>query len=152
MVILILMAPFIWALAIRRVQREAYSHLWLNRKLNRGPLIALELVRIMVAILHVGILLSVFFSTAVAILSALGVMIFAIIIFRNKLQSFYDRIEKQFLFNLNARENRKLATPAIVPWDAHLAEFKVLPESDLIGKPLQELALARKVWDQRCIG
>ena len=110
-VILILMAPFIWALAIRRVQREAYSHLWLNRKLNRGPLIALELVRIMVAILHVGILLSIFFSTAVAILIALAVMIFAIIIFRNKLQSFYDRLEKQFLFNLNARENAKLATP-----------------------------------------
>jgi len=143
-VILILMAPFIWALAIRRVQREAYSHLWLNRKLNRGPLIALELVRIMVAILHVGILLSVFLSTAVAILSALAVMIFAIIIFRHKLQAFYDRIEKHFLFNLNARENRKLATPAIVPWDAHLAEFKVLPESDLIGKPLQELALREK--------
>jgi CPA2 family monovalent cation:H+ antiporter-2 len=144
LVILILMAPFIWALAIRRVQREAYSHLWLNRKLNRGPLIALEFVRITIAILHVGILLSIFFSTVVAILIALAVMIFAIIIFRNKLQAFYDRLEKQFLLNLNERENQKLATRSIVPWDAHLAEFHILPESDLIDKPLKELALREK--------
>jgi CPA2 family monovalent cation:H+ antiporter-2 len=138
------MAPFIWALAIRRIQREAYSHLWLNRKLNRGPLIALELVRIIVAIFHVGLLLSIFFSTAVAIIIATVVMIFAIIIFRKKLQSFYDRIEQRFLFNLHERENLKIHRPPIVPWDAHLAEFQVLPESDLIGRELQELALREK--------
>ncbi|HEX6227395.1 MAG TPA: cation:proton antiporter [Chryseolinea sp.] len=143
-VILILMAPFIWAMAIRRIQREAYSHLWLNRKINRGPLIALEFVRIIVAIVHVGILLSIFLSTALAVLIALGGMVLAIIIFRNKLQSFYDRLEMQFLINLNERENQKLMTPSAVPWDAHLAEFKVSPESELIGRPLQELALREK--------
>jgi CPA2 family monovalent cation:H+ antiporter-2 len=143
-IILILMAPFIWALAIRRIQREAYSHLWLNRKLNRGPLIALELVRIGVAIFHVGFLLSIFFSTAVGILIAIAVMIIAIVIFRKKLQLFYDRLEQRFLYNLNEREFRKPSRPAIVPWDAHLAEFQVLPESDLIGKALRELALREK--------
>jgi CPA2 family monovalent cation:H+ antiporter-2 len=143
-IILILMAPFIWALAIRRIQREAYSHLWLNRKLNRGPLIALELVRIGVAIFHVGFLLSIFFSTAVGILIAIAVMIIAIVIFRKKLQLFYDRLEQRFLYNLNEREFRKPTRPAIAPWDAHLAEFQMLPESDLIGKPLRELALREK--------
>ena len=143
-IILILMAPFIWALAIRRIQREAYSHLWLNRKLNRGPLIALELVRIGVAIFHVGFLLSIFFSTAVGITIAIMVMIVAIVIFRKKLQLFYDRLEQRFLYNLNEREFRRPTRPAIVPWDAHLAEFQVLPESDLIGKALRELALREK--------
>jgi CPA2 family monovalent cation:H+ antiporter-2 len=138
------MAPFIWALAIRRMQREAYSNLWLNRKLNRGPLIALELVRIIVAIFHVGLLLSIFFSTAVAIIIALAVMIFAMILFRKKLQSFYDRIEQRFLFNLHEREYKKVRRPPIVPWDAHLAEYQVLPESVLVGKELKDLELREK--------
>jgi CPA2 family monovalent cation:H+ antiporter-2 len=143
LIIFILMAPFIWALAIRRIQREAYSHLWLNRKLNRGPLVALEIVRIIVAIVHVGILLSIFFSTMVAIVIAIIVMVVAIILFRRKLQAFYDRLEKLFLYNLNEREYRKISRP-MVPWDAHLAEFQVLPESNLIGKELQELALRER--------
>jgi monovalent cation:H+ antiporter-2, CPA2 family len=71
-------------------------------------------------------------------------MIIAIVIFRKKLQLFYDRLEQRFLYNLNEREFRKPTRPAIVPWDAHLAEFHVLPESDLIGKSLRELALREK--------
>ncbi|HZI25455.1 MAG TPA: TrkA C-terminal domain-containing protein, partial [Chryseolinea sp.] len=142
-IILLLMAPFLWALAIRRIQKEAYSHLWLNRKLNRGPLIALELLRIAVAIFHVGFLLSIFFSTSVGILIATISMVIAIFLFRRKLQAFYDRLEKRFLYNLNERELHK-TRPAIVPWDAHLAEFQVLPESNLIGKELQEIALRER--------
>src|SRR5688500_3061938 len=88
------MLVFLWALAIRRIQKEAYSHLWLNRKLNRGPLIALELLRITVAIFHVGFLLSIFFSTSIGILIATVTMVIAIFLFRRKLQAFYDRLEK----------------------------------------------------------
>jgi monovalent cation:H+ antiporter-2, CPA2 family len=142
-IILLLMAPFLWALAIRRIQKEAYSHLWLNRKLNRGPLIALELLRITVAIFHVGFLLSIFFSTSIGILIATVTMVIAIFLFRRKLQAFYDRLEKRFLYNLNERELHR-TRPAIVPWDAHLAEFQVMPESNLIGKELQEIALRER--------
>jgi CPA2 family monovalent cation:H+ antiporter-2 len=143
-VILVFMAPFLWALSIRRIQRDAYSHLWLNRKLNRGPLIALELVRIIVAVFHVGFLLSIFFSTTVGILIATFAMVLAIFIFRKKLQAFYDRLEKRFLYNLNEREFQKISRPPIVPWDAHLAEFEIAPESNLIGKELQEIAWREK--------
>ncbi|MBT1696434.1 cation:proton antiporter [Fulvivirgaceae bacterium PWU4] len=140
-IILMLMTPFIWALAIRRIQREAYASLWLNRKINRGPLIMLEMVRIIVAVLHVGFLLHIFFSASVAFVIALTAMGLAIVIFRNKLQSFYDRIERRFLYNLNERENLKVAKPEVTPWDAHLADFEVIPESALAGKQLHELGL-----------
>lgn len=138
---LVLMTPFIWALAIRRIEREAYSNLWLNRKINRGPLIALELVRIGIATVHVGFFLNIFFSGAVAFVVAISAMILAIIIFRNKLQAFYDRIEKRFLYNLNERETQRSSRTPIVPWDAHLAEFQVPPESILVGRKLKDIAL-----------
>src|SRR5688500_3683077 len=104
LVTLLLVVPFIWALAIRRVAREGYKNLWLNRKLNRGRLIAIELSRIAIAVLHVGFLTNIFFSFSVAFVIAIAAMAAAILIFSHKLQNFYDKIEKRFLLNLNERE------------------------------------------------
>lgn len=138
---LLLMVPFIWALAIRRVAREAYKNLWLNRKLNRGPLIAIELVRIGIAVLHVAFLMNIFFSLSVAFIIAVAAMAFAILIFSHRLQLFYEKIEKRFLLNLNEREMQKTIRPEITPWDAHITDFEIVPEFPLAGKQLQELAL-----------
>ncbi len=141
---LLLMLPSIWALSIRRIKREAYSNLWLNGKLNRGPLIAIEIARIVLAALLVAVLIHLYFSISIAIIIAVGSMAIAITFFNVKLQVFYDRVEKRFLSNLNERENKKAARAAIAPWDAHLATFDVVPEFDLVGKELQELQLREK--------
>lgn len=143
-VTLLLMAPFIWALAIRRIQKDAYSNLWLNRKLNRGPLIAIELTRISIAVIHVGFLVNMFFSPPVTFVIAIGSMAVAVLIFSQKLQFFYDRIERRFLTNLHEREAQKKPRYEITPWDAHLATFEISPEFPLAGKPLLELALREK--------
>jgi len=63
------------------------------------------------------------------------------VIFSRKLQSFYNKLEKRFMLNLNARENQK---PDILPWDTHLTEIKVSPESDVVGKTLSELMIREK--------
>jgi len=141
---LLLMVPFIWALAIRRIAREAYKNLWLNRKLNRGPLIAIELVRIVVAVLHVAFLMNIFFSLSVAFVIAVAAMAAAILIFSHKLQLFYEKLEKRFLLNLNERETLKSGHTEITPWDAHLTNFEIHPEFPLAGKQLQELALRER--------
>lgn len=141
---LLLMVPFIWALAIRRIAREAYRNLWLNRKLNRGPLIAIELARIATAVLHVAFLINIFFSLSVAFIIAVAGMAMAILVFSHKLQQFYEKIEKRFLFNLNERELVKNAKHEITPWDAHLTDFEIHPEFPLAGKQLQEIALREK--------
>ena len=138
---LLLMVPFIWALSVRRVKREAYSSLWLNRRINRGPLIMLEIARIALAALLIGILIHIYFSISIAIIIAVVSMAVATILFNTKLQEFYDRLEKRFLTNLNERENQKTPRFVITPWDAHLATFDVLPEFTLAGKELQELQL-----------
>lgn len=141
---LLLMTPSIWALAIRRINREAYSNLWLNRRLNRGPLIAIEIARIGIAVVFVGVLIKMFISLTVAFGIALFAMALAVVIFSQKLQSFYDRVEGRFLQNLNEREQQKAPRPEIAPWDAHLADFEVLPEFPQAGKSLQELQLREK--------
>lgn len=140
---LIIMTPFLWALAIRRIEKKAYSHLWLNKKFTRGPLIALEVLRVGLATSLVGFLIYQFYSTWIAVLIALSIIVIGMVIFSRKLQGFYNRLESRFLLNLNAREAQN-AQPEILPWDTHLAELVVAPESDLVGKTLVELSVREK--------
>ena len=139
---LILMAPFIWALSIRRMQRNAYSHLWLNKKYTRGPLIALEVLRIGLGTFFVAFLIFQFYNTFVATLIAMVIIIAGIFVFSRKLQSFYDRLENRFLGNLNARQAQH--APEILPWDTHLTELTVSPDSVLVGQTLVDLAVREK--------
>ena len=140
---LVLMLPFLWALSIRRIQRKAYTNLWLNKRYTRGPLIALEVLRILLGIFFVGFLIYQFYDSAVAGLIALVLMIAVLFIFSRKLQTFYDRLENRFLGNLNAREIEN-AQPEILPWDSHLTELIVAPESEIVGRSLVDLGVREK--------
>jgi CPA2 family monovalent cation:H+ antiporter-2 len=155
LVALAFMGPFIWALSIRKIRTEAYNHLWRNRKFNRGPLVALEAGRVALGVLLVGFLLDQLFSPAVALLGAVVIIAGFLPMFTHKLQATYTRIERRFLYNLNAREFANGSTPdgaarnrlngkGLLPWDAHLAEFEVSPDATVIGKTLQELAFRER--------
>lgn len=139
----LIMSPFLWALAVRRIEKTAYSHLWLNKKYTRGPLIAIEIFRIALGIFFVGFLMYEFFDTWIAAGIALGLIILVMVIFSRKLQSFYERMENRFFYNLNAREAAK-KQPEILPWDTHLLELTVAPESKLVGQTLVDLAVREK--------
>ncbi|WP_449436355.1 cation:proton antiporter domain-containing protein [Pedobacter steynii] len=140
---LFIMTPFLWALAIRRIERKAYSHLWLNKKYTRGPLVALEVLRIGLAIFFVGILIYQFYSTWISIVIAIALIVSCMFIFSRRLQGFYNKLESRFLLNLNAREAQN-AQPEILPWDTHLVELSVAPESTLVGKTLVDLSVREK--------
>ena len=137
----IIMAPFLWALSIRRIQKTAYSHLWLSKKYTRGPLIAIEAFRIALGIFFVGFLMYEFFDTWIAAGIALSLIVLMMFIFSRKLQAFYNKLEKRFILNLNARENQK---PDILPWDTHLTELTVSPESEVVGQTLSSLMIREK--------
>jgi CPA2 family monovalent cation:H+ antiporter-2 len=155
LVALAFMAPFIWALSIRKIRTEAYNHLWRNRKFNRGPLVALEAGRVVLGVLLVGFLLDQLFSPVVALLGAVVIIAGFLPMFTHKLQATYTRIERRFLYNLNAREfangstlegavRNRVNGKGLLPWDAHLAEFEVSPDAAIIGKTLQELAFRER--------
>lgn len=140
---LIMMTPFLWALSIRRIEKRAYSHLWLNKKYTRGPLVSLEALRIALAISYVSFLIFQFYNTLLAISIALSLIVLGMFIFSRKLQGFYDQLESRFLLNLHAREVLK-GQAEILPWEAHIAELAVAPESKLVGKTLVELSIREK--------
>jgi len=136
-------SPFLWALIFKRSNKKAYSSIWLSRKFSRGPLLLLELSRVIIALFLMIFLLNSFFDTPTALSIAGGIMVLAFAIFYQRLQIFYSRIEERFLQNLNARqlEGSGKSKKILLPWDAHFAFLEVSADSSLIGKTLQELAI-----------
>lgn len=143
---LAVMSPFIWALTVKKIHKHAYTNLWLDKKYNRGPLVILEIFRNVLAVVFLYVLLSQLFAPFIALAVALLVMVVVLVIFKQRMQLFYTRIERRFLMNLNARnviEGTDVKN-AISPWDAHLAYFVISPEADFVGISLSELQWREK--------
>jgi len=137
--------PFIWALMAKKIHGIAYRALWLDRKYNHGPLVALEIARNIIGTALVGFSILQFFPFWASMAGTLGVMGIALVMFRQRLQQFYGRIEKRFINNLNAKENAAKPLPkSLTPWDAHLSAFSISPSCDFIGKTLVQLSLREK--------
>lgn len=137
---LVLIAPFLWALAFRRIEKISFSRLWMDRVFNRGPLVLLEAVRYGLVVLIIGFLLNRFFSVTIALAGACLIAVLIILIFRRRLQSFYGRMEHRFLTNLRGERVKELKPPNLVPWDGHLTYIDIPQESPVVGKTLIELA------------
>lgn len=138
------MAPFIWALMARKIHGIAYKALWLDSKYNHGPLVTLEIARNTVAVLLVGFLFRRFFPFWPALIGTAVVMIVVLVIFRQRLQRFYHRIEHRFLTNLQGNELPQREKSELTPWDAHLSKFTIGPASGLVGVSLGKLTLREK--------
>lgn len=134
-------APFFWGLAIRRLHSLPYRNLWLDKKYNHGPLVMLEVVRNVLLVVLVGFMVNLLFNTLIALVALLPVIVVVLLVFARRLNSFYARIEKKFLFNLNQREQMQSGGSSdLSPWDAHMAYFTMPAESTVVGKSLQQLA------------
>lgn len=139
------MGPFLYMLSVRKINRQSYTELWLNRY-NRGPIIGMEIARVALGIFLIGFLLDRLFSTITALSIGVLVIIVVTVLFRRRLRAFSNRIEKRFMDNLNLRETMHIKSPIghLLPWDAHMANFDIDVDSTLVGIPLEELKLREK--------
>lgn len=134
---LIIMSPFLLALAFRRGKPQAYANVWI-KPFQRGPLILLMLSRIVLSLVFIGFLFQRLYSAQTALI---GVMITSalLFIFRHKIRFLYSKIELRFLTNLNEREEKsKDETRDLAPWDSHLSSFILEAGSPYVGKTLLE--------------
>jgi CPA2 family monovalent cation:H+ antiporter-2 len=145
LITLVASAPFLWALAMRKMHTLAYTNLWLDKKYNRGPLVMLEVIRNLLLVALVGFMVDRLVSAAIAVLAVIPVTLIVLVVFSHRLQKFYSRLEKRFMSNLREREIfRARGSGDLSPWDAHLAYFVIPPDSHFIGKTLEDLAWREK--------
>lgn len=141
---LLLMAPFLWALAMHRPEKEAQGRIWANKN-YRGLIIVLEFARLGVVVLFIGFLLNQFFAIQVVIIVTI-LIVALLVVFSNRIQALYIRIENRFLTNLNAREISEASKmhQSIVPWDAYLSKLDISPASSLVGHTLVDLQIRER--------
>jgi CPA2 family monovalent cation:H+ antiporter-2 len=137
LITLLFLSPFLWALAFRTKHREAFANIW-KKPSQRGPLMALMISRLALAIFYIGFFLDFMFSTLVAFISVL-LVITILLLLRRRIKSFYSKIEVRFLNNFNQREKEQASNPMplINPWDSHIASFELNPYLSFIGKTLE---------------
>jgi CPA2 family monovalent cation:H+ antiporter-2 len=141
----IIIAPFLWAVSLRRIATTHVEEL-LNNKKHHGPIFVLIFIRMIIGLFFIGMMLNNFFSLGIAILAfVLSVMI--MMLFPKKINKLYSKIENRFVNNYNQRELsfKKINRNNLSPWDGHVTNFLIVPESDLIGKPLEEIKIREDI-------
>ncbi|MGZ5220549.1 MAG: cation:proton antiporter domain-containing protein [Chitinophagaceae bacterium] len=139
---LLLMAPFLWSLAIKQ-QRKDLVEKFVRQNKYRSGMFLLQVFRTGIAIFLIGFLVNLFFSPYIAVIVTI-VMFVLLIFFSKKIQYLYSRIRKRFLANYNEREEISAQKNLLAPWDAHMAELKISANMPGVGKTLRQLGWREK--------
>jgi len=141
----IVSAPFIWAMTFGRIGGKARRTLWETRRFA-APLLMIEIARWVVTIAICGLLSTRIVSAGVALSAVALAVIVLIFVLSRRVGTVYHWLESRFVLNLNEKEEatKSTALPALAPWDAHLVELHISPESPLIGKKLSDLMIRER--------
>lgn len=138
---LIAMAPFLWAITMRRTNNDVLRSLWSDGRNNQVPIILLITLRYIIAAAFVlGFLHTVYSYVGMTI----GGIIFMLLMktFSTDIQKQFTRLEKGFLNNLNQRERSKKGIDLV--HDLHIARMTIHEDSELAGVRLADSNLRKK--------
>lgn len=150
--ILLIIAPMLRAIMMKKNHSAEFQQLWLDNKYNRGPLVSLVILRIILCIGLVMLPVARLLNAAVGIVLAIAATVIAIVIFSKRLKRQSILMERHFFSNLTAREmenerkapiNQRFANH-LLERDLHLADFEVKQNSPSMGKTLKELNFRQK--------
>lgn len=138
---LLLISPLLWALAIRKIYPGMANKLW-EKRYYRGPMIVMQVLRLVIAMLIIGFLVHNILSYLWALI-LLVVTIAALLLNYKRLQLIHSWAERRFISNLNEKEQLdiKQSGAHLTPWDAHITNFTISPDFKGVGLTLMELQL-----------
>ncbi|CAK7029431.1 cation:proton antiporter [Parabacteroides sp. APC149_11_2_Y6] len=152
LIILLLIAPMLRAIMMKKNHSAEFQQLWQDNKYNRGPLVSLIILRIILCIGLVMLPVAKLLNIAAGIMLAIAGSVIAIVIFSKRLKKQSILMERHFFTNLTARELEKEKNAPInqrfanhmLERDLHLADFEVKQNSPSMGKTLKELNFRQK--------
>lgn len=139
---LLLSAPFLWAIAAGKIQGDCTQKLWGERRF-KFHLMGVEMARWVLGVILVAALARRIVSPNLVLSLAILGFLICLLVLPKYFEQIYTWLEKRFVLNLNAKELTK-SLPALAPWDAHLVELKVAPESALVGITFSKLEVREK--------
>ena len=151
-IILDIILPFLWAIIMKKNHSPEFLKLWNDSKFNRGPLVSLIAIKLL---LCASILMPVIvhiFNVASGVGFIITLLILLMIILSKKLKKRSLSIEKRFIDNFNGKTtDSNIGSPLTdnilksLPFnDLHLMDFVVGQESSIVGRSLKEINFRQK--------
>ncbi|MDR3269712.1 MAG: cation:proton antiporter [Tannerella sp.] len=151
--ILLLMAPFLRAILMKKNKSAEFKSLWYDNHFNRGALISLIVLKVAICCALIMMVLTPLFPSYGLLMVIVSMLLVVVIIFFQGFKYQSRKIEARFMENLNQKQLLAEKNAAIHPHVAntllskkiHLEEIEVSPHSPRVGKTLRQLDFRGKL-------
>jgi CPA2 family monovalent cation:H+ antiporter-2 len=148
----LLIAPFLRAMVMKKNHSEEFRALWTESHLNRLPLIFTVLVRLIIAAAFIFYIVNYLSRFKNALIVAIALVAVVLMIMSRSLKRRSIRLERMFVQNLRSREieaqvhgrKKPLFEGHLLDRDIHIADFPVPEDSTWAGRTLAQLAVGQR--------
>ena len=149
---IVLIAPFLRAMVMKKNRSEEWKALWAESNRNRLPLLFTILVRALVALAFIFYVCNYLSHFSSALIITIGVVLLTGIILSRQIKHRSITMERLFMLNLRSRDimaqvsgkKRPLYEGKLLDRDIHIAEFEIPYNSKWMGSTLKQLNLGQK--------
>ena len=148
----LLIAPFLRAMVVKKNHSEEWKSLWAESNRNRLPLLFTILVRTVIAISFIFYICNYLSRFTNALMITIGFVVIVLIVLSRWTKHRSITLERLFIQNLRSRDieaqvhgkKRPLYEGKLLDRDIHIAEFSVPFNSAWMGQTLAQLNLGKK--------
>ena len=148
----VLIAPFLRAMVMKKNRSEEFKALWAESNRNRFPLLFTILVRMVIAITFIFYICNYLSRFTNALMITIGVIVVLMIVFSRWVKHRSITLERLFIQNLRSRDieaqvhgkKRPLYEGRLLDRDIHIADFEVPSDSEWMGQTLKQLNFGQK--------
>ena len=149
---IIIIAPFLRAMIMKKNHSIEFKALWNDSRFNHAPLISVIILRILIGVFFVIYVIKHIFQASVAIMVGVAIVIVLVMIFSRFLKRQSILMERTFLQNMRSKDMfmvyRGAKKPeyagSLLDRDIHLTDIKISPDSLWAGLTLMELNLGKR--------
>ncbi len=139
LVTLILMTPFLWAVAVKNVSKERIKKMFETWHHSQVVVIPLLILRYFVALFFVGLVVGRYVNIAVGLLMVIAVIVMLAVLYSRRANGFYAQIEDRFFSNFNQRQaQNSFHIPTAMEDEFAMERLVMTQYSPLAGRSLAE--------------
>ena len=136
---LLVMAPFLWALAVKGVNRQRIRKMLQTYHGSQVAVIPLLALRYFITVALVGFVVSAYLKAAIGLVIIIAIVAVVVILLSRKATDSYNRIEERFVTNFNQRQaQNSFKIPQSLEQKFSMERMTVTAYSPLVGKTLAE--------------
>lgn len=138
---LVIMSPFLTALSFTSIKSDQKMKLHSTASFYEVPLIAMSIIRYILALLFIVYFLTVCYSSLIGWIGGAISFIVIVMFASSRLMRGFKRMEKKFMNNLNNRENARSGANNNLVSDLHQAYLDIKPQCRFAGDRLKDSGL-----------